>query len=123
MQKHGIRARGKRKFRVTTTSSRHDLPIAPNVQDRNFTVAAPNVAWAGDFTYIATDEGWLFLVVVIDLFSRKVVGWPMRSDMQRNLAIDALEMAWFARNPSKKAGLLIHSDLDSQYASDDFPDE
>ena len=120
MQKHGIQARGKRKFRVTTTDSRHDLPIAPNVLDRNFTVAAPNTAWVGDFTYIATDEGWLFLAVVIDLFSRKVVGWSMRPDMQRNLVIDALEMAWFSRNPGKQTGLLFHSDRGSQYASEDF---
>jgi putative transposase len=105
MQKHGIQARGKRKFRVTTTDSRHDLPIAPNVLDRNFTVAAPNPAWVGDFTYFATDEGWLFLAVVIDLFSCKVVGWSMRPDMQRNLVIEALEMPWFMRNPGKKAGV------------------
>ena len=122
MQKHGIQARGKRKFRVTTTDSRHDLPIAPNVLDRNFTVAAPNLAWVGDFTYIATDQGWLFLAVVIDLFSRKVVGWSMRPDMQRNLVIDALEMAWFRRNPGKAAGLIFHSDRGSQYASEDFSD-
>jgi len=122
MQKHGIQARGKRKFRVTTTDSRHDLPIAPNVLDRNFTVAAPNTAWVGDFTYIATEQGWLFLAVVIDLFSRKVVGWSMRPDMQRNLVIDALEMAWFSRNPGKQAGLLFHSDRGSQYASADFSD-
>ena len=83
-------------------------------------MAAPNLAWVGDFTYIATNEGWLFLAVVIDLFSRKVVGWSMRPDMQRNLVIDALEMAWFARNPGKKTGLLFHSDRGSQYASDDF---
>ena len=83
MQKHGIQARGKRKFRVTTTDGRHDFPIAPNQ------------AWVGDLTYIATEEGWLFLAVVIDLFSRKVVGWSMRPDMQRDLVIDALEMAWF----------------------------
>jgi transposase InsO family protein len=120
MQKHGIQARGKRKFRVTTTDSRHDLPIAPNLLDRNFIVAAPNMAWVGDFTSIATEQGWLFLAVVIDLFSRKVVGWSMRPDMQRNLVIDALEMAWFARNPGKKAGLLFHSDRGSQYACDDF---
>jgi transposase InsO family protein len=122
MQKHGIQARGKRKFRVTTTDSKHNLPIVPNILDRNFTVAAPNLAWVGDFTYIATDEGWLFLAVVIDLFSRKVVGWSMRPDMQRSLVIDALEMAWFARNPGKDAGLLFHSDRGSQYASDDFSD-
>jgi len=120
MKLHGIHARGKRKFRVTTTDSKHDLPIAPNVLNRNFTVAAPNVAWVGDFTYIATKEGWLFLAVVIDLFSRKVVGWSMRPDMQRSLVIDALEMAWFARNPGKQAGLLFHSDRGSQYASADF---
>jgi putative transposase len=120
MQTHGIRARGKRRFRVMTTDSRHDLPIAPNVLDRKFTVAAPNKAWVGDLTYIATEEGWLFLAVVIDLFSRKVVGWSMRPDMQRNLVIDALEMAWFQRNPGKKVGLIFHSDRGSQYASDDF---
>jgi transposase InsO family protein len=120
MQQHGIQARGKRRFRVTTTDSRHDLPIAPNRLDRNFTVAAPNQAWVGDFTYIATEEGWLFLAVVIDLFSRKVVGWSMRPDMHRDLVIDALRMAWLGRNPGKQAGLIFHSDRGSQYASEDF---
>ena len=91
------------------------MPIAPDVLDRNFIVAAPNLAWVGDFTYIATGEGWLFLAVVIDLFSRKVVGWSMRPDMQRSLVIGALEMAWLARNPSQKAGLFFHSDRGSQY--------
>jgi len=120
MKKHSIHARGKRKFRVTTTDSKHNLPVAPNVLARNFTPAAPNQMWVGDFTYIATKEGWLFLAVVIDLFSRKVVGWSMRPDMQRNLVIDALEMAWFARNPGKKSGLIFHSDRGSQYASEEF---
>ena len=120
MQKHGIQARGKRKFRVTTTDSRHDLPMAPNVLDRKFIVAAPNQAWVGDFTYIATEEGWLFLAVVIDLFSRKVIGWSMRPDMHRDLVIDALEMAWYQRCPGKQAGLIFHSDRGSQYASEDF---
>ena len=120
MQKHGLQARGKRRFRVATTDSRHNLPVAPNVLDRKFIVAAPNQAWVGDVTYIATEEGWLFLAVVIDLFSRKVVGWSMRPDMQRNLVIDALEMAWFKRNPGKKTELIFHSDRGSQYASDDF---
>ena len=120
MQQHGIQARGKRRFRVSTTDSRHDLPIAPNRLDRNFTVAAPNQAWVGDITYIATEEGWLFLAVVIDLFSRKVVGWSMRPDMHRDLVIDALWMAWLVRNPGKQAGLLFHSDRCSQYASEDF---
>src|SRR5664279_2071897 len=102
------------------TDSRHNLPVAPNVLDRKFIVAAPNQAWVGDVTYIATAEGWLFLAVVIDLFSRKVVGWSMRPDMQRKLVIDALEMAWFKRNPGKKTELIFHSDRGSQYASDDF---
>ena len=120
MQKHGIQARGKRRFRVATTDSKHNLPIAPNVLDRNFTVAAPNQAWVGDFTYIPTAEGWLFLAVVIDLFSRKVVGWSMQPDMRRNLVIDALEMAWLGRNPGKQAALIFHSDRGSQYASEDY---
>jgi transposase InsO family protein len=120
MQQHGIRARGKRRFRVTTTDSRHDLPIAPNLLNRNFTAAAPNHAWAGDITYIATEEGWLFLAVVIDLFSRRVVGWSMQPDMRRNLVIDALEMAWFRRRPDRNTVLIFHSDRGSQYASDDF---
>jgi transposase InsO family protein len=93
MQQHGIRARGKRRFRVTTTDSRHELPVAPNLLNRNFIVSAPNQVWAGDITYIQTEEGWLFLAVVIDLFSRRVVGWSLQPDMRRDLVIDALEMA------------------------------
>src|SRR5664279_3298707 len=120
MQQHGIRARGKRRFRIATTDSRHGLPIAPNLLDRNFTVATPNQVWVGDITYIPTDEGWLFLAVVLDLFSRQVVGWSMRADMGRELVIDALDMAWFRRNPGKKTELIFHSDRGSQYASDDF---
>jgi putative transposase len=119
MQRHGIRARGKRRFRVTTTDSRHDLPIAPNLLNRNFAPTAPDQAWCGDITYIATQEGWLFLAVVMDLFSRKVVGWSMRPDMHRSLVIDALEMGVFQRRPQKGA-LIFHSDRGSQYASDDF---
>jgi transposase InsO family protein len=120
MQQHGIRARGKRRFRVTTTDSRHSLPIAPNLLNRNFTVARPNQAWAGDITYIQTDEGWLFLAVVIDLFSRRVVGWSMGEDMRRELVMDALEMAWYSRSSGKRTGLVFHSDRGSQYASYEF---
>jgi putative transposase len=120
MQKHGIQARGKRRFRVVTTDSKHGFPLAPNVLDRKFVVAAPNQVWVGDMTYISTEEGWLFLAVVIDLFSRKVVGWSMRPDMQRELVLDALDMAWLGRNPGKQKGLIFHSDRGSQYASDDF---
>ncbi len=121
MQLHGIRAKGKRRFRVTT-DSRHDLPIAPNLLNREFSVGEPDRVWAGDITYIATDEGWLFLAVVIDLFSRQVVGWSLRGDMSRDIAIDALRMAWFKRHPSKQAGVIFHSDRGSQYASKDFRD-
>jgi transposase InsO family protein len=119
MQEHGIRARGKRRFRVATTDSRHGLPVAPNLLQRNFSQARPDTAWSGDITYIATEEGWLFLAVVIDLFSRRVVGWSLQPHMQRSLVIDALEMAWQQRRPPKGA-LLFHSDRGSQYASEDF---
>ncbi|MCW5284081.1 IS3 family transposase [Verminephrobacter eiseniae] len=121
MQLHGIRAKGKRRFKVTT-DSKHDLPIAPNLLDRQFDVAEPDKVWVGDITYIATDEGWLFLAVVIDLFSRQVVGWSLRQDMTRDIVIDAVRMAWFKRHPRKHAGLILHSDRGSQYASEDFRD-
>ena len=120
MQQHGIRARGKRRFRITTTDSRHQLPIAPNRLNRNFTVSAPNQLWAGDITYIPTGEGWLFLAVVIDLFSRRVVGWSLQPDMRRELVIDALEMAWLQRSPKRNSELIFHSDRGSQYASQEY---
>jgi len=119
MQRHGIRARGKRRFRITT-DSRHSLPIAPNLLDRNFAVAAPNRVWAGDMTYIQTEEGWLFLAVVLDLFSRRIVGWSLREDMRSELVVDALRMAWFQRSPDRSKELIFHSDRGSQYASSDF---
>ena len=119
MHLHGIRAKGKRRFKVTTDSN-HDLPIAANLLDREFSVVEPDRVWTGDITYIATNEGWLFLAVVIDLFSRKVVGWALRDDMMRDIVIDALRMAWFARRPGKHSGLMFHSDRGSQYASQDF---
>lgn len=119
MQQHGIQARGKRKFRVTTTDSNHDHPIAPNLLNRNFTVEKPNTTWTGDVTYIATDQGWLYLAVMIDLFSRRIVGWSMKTTIDRTLAIDVLEMACLQRRP--EAGRTIfHSDRGSQYASDDY---
>ena len=82
MQLHGIRAKGKRRFKVTTDSN-HKLPISPNLLNREFNVAEPDKAWVGDITYNASDEGWLYLAVVIDLFSRQVVGWSLRDDMTR----------------------------------------
>jgi len=121
MQSNGIRAKGTRRFKVTT-DSKHDLPIAPNLLNREFTVAQPDKVWVGDITYIATDEGWLFLAVVIDLFSRQVVGWSLRQDMSRDIFIDALRMAWFKRHPGKDTGLIFHSDRGIRYASQDFRD-
>ena len=119
MQLHGIKARGKRKF-VVTTDSKHNLPIAPNLLERNFTPEAPNTVWTSDITYIATDEGWLYLTAVIDLFSRQVVGWSMKEHMQTSVVTDALRMAWFRRRPAP--GLIFHSDRGSQYCSQAFQD-
>lgn len=119
MQLHGIFGKGKRRFRVTTDSA-HDLPISSNLLDRQFTVSEPDKVWVGDITYIPTDEGWLFLAVVIDLFSRQVVGWSMHERMKSDLVINALRMARFRRHPGKESGLLFHSDRGSQYASFDF---
>ena len=115
MQRQGLRARGKRRFRIVTTDSNHALPVAPNLLARNFTVAAPNRVWVGDMTYIATGEGWLYLAVVLDLFSRRIVGWSMGEAIDAALACRALEMAWQQRSPAK--GLIFHSDRGSQYAS------
>ena len=117
MQEHGIKARGKRKF-VVTTGSKHKLPIAANLLQRNFTAAAPNQVWTGDITYIATDEGWLYLAVVLDLFSRQVVGWSMQAHKQSSLVTDALRMAWFRRAPDD--GVVFHSDRGSQYCGHEF---
>ncbi len=117
MKQHGIKARGKRKF-VVTTDSRHDLPIAPNLLNRDFQPARPNAVWTSDITYIQTDEGWLYLAVVLDLYSRQVVGWSMQPHMLTSLVTDALRMAWFRRRP--EAGLIFHSDRGSQYCSHAF---
>jgi putative transposase len=117
MKSHGIKARGKRKF-VVTTDSKHNLPIAPNLLNRNFQPAQPKVVWTSDITYIQTDEGWLYLAAVIDLYSRQVVGWSMQPHMQTSLVTDALRMAWFRRRP--EPGLIFHSDRGSQYCSQAF---
>jgi transposase InsO family protein len=115
-----IRARGKRRFRIATTDSRHGLPIAPNLLHRNFTAARPNQVWAGDISYIPTDEGWMYLAVVLDLFNREVVGWSMGEDVGCELVIDAFEMAWYRRSVGRGTGLMFHSDRGSQYASESF---
>jgi putative transposase len=118
MRRHGIQARRPRAFRVRTTDSDHDRPIAPNRLERDFDPPAPDRVWATDLTYIATDEGWLYLAVVIDLFSRKVVGWAMRDHMRTELPLAALTMALQRRRPGP--GLLHHSDRGSQYAAADY---
>ncbi len=117
MQLHGIKAKGKRKF-VVTTDSNHRFEVADNLVSREFQVEQPNQVWTGDITYLPTNEGWLFLAVVMDLFNRQIVGWSMKPKMESNLVVDALKMAWFRRNPS--SGLLFHSDRGTQYCSDDF---
>lgn len=113
MRKNGLAAYGKRKFRVTT-DSKHSHPVHPNLLNRNFTATAPNQVWTGDITYICTLEGWLYLAVVIDLFSRKVIGWAMDSRINSELVASALRMAITARRP--KPGIIFHSDRGSQYA-------
>jgi putative transposase len=117
MRVEGIRAHQKRRFRRTTNSN-HTQPIAPNVLERQFTTQAPNQAWVADVTYIATDEGWLYLAAILDLFSRRVIGWATSATNDRALALDALERALRTRRPS--AGLLHHSDRGSPYASEDY---
>ena len=118
MRSSGLRGKAKRKFVPRTTDSAHDRPIAPNVLDRQFNASAPNRKWAGDITYIPTDEGWLYLAGVIDLHSRRIVGWSMADHMQTDLVADALTMALARRQPV--AGLLHHSDRGVQYASDAY---
>ena len=117
MKKHGIRAKTKRKFRVTT-DSKHKLPVAPNLLARNFSPAKPNQTWAGDITYVWTREGWLFLAVIVDLFSRQIVGWSLDKTMTRELVLSALRQAYFRRKPG--TGLVFHSDRGSQYCSKEF---
>jgi putative transposase len=111
MRENDIRAKTKRKFRVTT-DSRHDHPVAPNLLDRQFTVEAPNTVWLADLSYIWTREGWLYLAVVLDLFSRQVVGWAMDEQMPQELTLAALDMAIKRRQPLP--GLMHHSDRGSQ---------
>jgi len=117
MREQGLRARRKRRFRATT-DSRHDLPVGPNVVARKFDVPAPNTTWVTDITYIWTGEGWLYLAAILDLFSRRIVGWSMSEQITRQLALDALTMALSRRQPTR--GLIHHSDRGSQYASRDY---
>ncbi len=117
MTAHGIQARTPRRF-VRTTDSNHRLPVAANLLARDFLPSGPNQSWGADITYIPTREGWLYLAVVEDLFSRMVVGWSMDERMESRLVVDAVEMAIARRRP--QAGLLAHSDRGSQYASEHY---
>jgi transposase InsO family protein len=118
MRAQGLAAKARRRFVPRTTDSAHDGPVAPNRIGRDFTADAPNTRWTGDITYVATGEGWLYLAVVLDLYSRRVVGWSMRPHLRAELACEALDMALQARQP--KAGLLHHSDRGVQYASEAY---
>jgi putative transposase len=103
---------------VVTTESKHNLPIAPDLLQRDFTADEPNTKWTSDITYSATDEGWLYLAAFIDLRSRMIVGWSMPPHMRASLVTDALRMTWFRRRPPP--GLIVHTDRRSQYCSDEF---
>jgi len=117
MRAAGLRARERRRFRCTT-DSKHQMAIKGNLLARRFAVAAPNTGWVTDITYLWTLEGWLYLAVILDLFSRRVIGWALSERLERGLALEALAMALKQRQPSR--GLLHHSDRGSQYASHEY---
>lgn len=117
MKHLNLKAKAKRKFKVTT-DSRHHLPVAPNLLNRDFYASRPNQKYVGDISYIWTDEGWMYLAVVIDLYSRAVIGWSIQPTMSRQLVCDALMMALWRRGFPR--GVLFHSDRGSQYCSSDY---
>lgn len=118
MKSAGIMARTRRRFCPQTTDSKHALPVAPHVLKRQFKTEEPNQKWVGDITYLPTPAGWLYLAVVLDLYSRRVVGWAVAENMETSLVIKAFNMAVGQRTPTR--GLLFHSDRGSQYASGDY---
>jgi putative transposase len=118
MKQHQLRSRLKRRFKLRTTDSNHDHPIAPNTLNRRFARSRPDQAWCADLTYIPTDQGWLYLSAVIDLCSRKIVGWNLATHLGAAPTLDALKMALEKRRP--KAGLLHHSDRGVQYACQEY---
>ena len=120
MREKGLKARKKRKFKATTDSG-HDFPVAPNLVSREFTVESPNSLWVSDITFIWTLEGWLYLCIILDLYSRIVAGWAMDSRITKELTIDALAMAVTHRSPAP--GLVFHSDRGVQYAADGFREQ
>jgi putative transposase len=120
MHEHGIRARHKQRWRATT-DSKHALPVAANLIARDFCPKGPNQRWGADITYLWTDEGWLYLAVVLDFFNREIVGWSLREQLTATLACEALRMACSRRHP--QPGLIHHSDRGVQYASAAFQNE
>ena len=113
MREHDLSSRKRRRFRVVTTDSKHAHPVAPNVLERDFVADAPNQKWLADLTYVPTDEGWLYVALVLDLFARKIVGWAMSDTMPQELTLAALWVALGWRDPD--AGLVHHSDRGSPY--------
>ena len=120
MRKHGMQARRKRSFKRTTDSN-HSQPIAPNVVEREFEASCMDEVWVSDITYVPTNEGWLFLCVFVDLYSRLIVGWSMADSMPAQLVVDAFNMGTARRG--NNAPIVVHSDRGSQYASQEFRDE
>mgnify|MGYP002652035869 CR=1 FL=1 len=117
LRRQGLRAKAAKKFKATT-NSKHNLPVFPNLLEQDFSASRSNQKWVGDITYLWTDEGWVYLAVVLDLFSRKVVGWAMSERMTASIVCDALKMAlWNRRMPR---GVIFHSDRGSQYCSHEF---
>jgi transposase InsO family protein len=117
MRDNDLKARQKRRFKKTTDSN-HGGPVAPNHLDQDFATAAADQKWAADISYIWTAEGWLYLAIVLDLFSRRIVGWAVSDRLKKDLALSALQRALVLRQP--KAGILHHSDRGSQYCSYDY---
>jgi transposase InsO family protein len=117
LRRQGLRARGARKYKATTNSN-HRLPVAPNLLQQDFSAQRSNEKWVSDITYVATDEGWLYVAVVLDLYSRLVVGWAMSDRMSATLTCDALRMALFRRH--RPRGVIVHSDRGSQYCSREY---
>lgn len=114
LRRQGLRAKAARKFKATTNSA-HTLPVAENLLKQDFSAQLPNQVWVGDITYLSTDEGWLYLAVVLDLYSRKVIGWSMSERMTSALVCDALRMALFRRKMPRR--VIMHTDRGSQYCS------
>jgi putative transposase len=117
MRQLGLKAKTPKRFKLTT-DSKHSLPVAPNILDRRFDVQTPNTVWTADISYVWTYEGWLYLAIVMDLYSRQIIGWATSERMKKQFVLDALAMAYWQRKPPK--GLLHHSDRGSQYASCEY---